>query len=132
MALEIKLVCNVEIVLSADEAVRSQMKFWNDNHTLMYFNMVVKNYHLFSVIRVSFIDVINYSTVRVRPTLSDITAIRSPVLATFLANRYDNTKQMVCSYRGYYCGLSIRLREFDSPTDRQIFSYSSVGRAFDC
>ena len=40
MALEIKLVCNVEIVLSADEAVRSQMKFWNDNHTLMYFNMV--------------------------------------------------------------------------------------------
>ena len=67
MALEIKLVCNVEIVLSADEAVRSQMKFWNDNHTLMYFNMV-------------------------------------------------------CSYRGYYCGLSIHLREFDSPTDRQDFS----------
>ena len=40
MALETKLACNVEIVLSADEAVRSQMKFWNDNHTLMYFNMV--------------------------------------------------------------------------------------------
>lgn len=88
------LACNVEIVLSADEAVRIQMKFWNDNHILMYFNMVVKNYHLFSVIRVSFIDVINYSTVRVRPTLSDITAIRSPVLAIFLANRHDNTKQM--------------------------------------
>jgi uncharacterized protein YegP (UPF0339 family) len=35
-----KLASNVEIVLSADEAVRSQMKFWNDNHTLMYFNMV--------------------------------------------------------------------------------------------
>lgn len=85
----------MEIVLSADEAVRIQMKFWNDNHILMYFNMVVKNYHLFSVIRVSFIDVINYSTVRVRPTLSDITAIRSPVLAIFLANRHDNTKQMV-------------------------------------
>ena len=49
---------------------------------------------MFSVIRVSFIDVINYSTARVRPTLSDITAIRSPVLATFLANRHDNTKQM--------------------------------------
>ncbi len=60
-----KLASNVEIVLSADEAVRNQMKFWNDNHTLMYFNMV-------------------------------------------------------CSYRGYYCGLSIHLREFDSPTDRQI------------
>ena len=29
----------------------------------------------------------DYSTVRVRPTLSDITVIRSPVLATFLANR---------------------------------------------
>jgi len=63
-----KLVCNVEIVLSADEAVRSQMKFWNDNHTPMYFNMV-------------------------------------------------------CSYRGYYCGLSIRLREFDSPTDRHFIFY---------
>ena len=49
---------------------------------------------MFSVIRVSFIDVINYSTARVRPTLSEITAIRSPVLATFLANRHDNTKQM--------------------------------------
>jgi len=35
-----KLASNVEIVLSADEAVRSQMKFWNDNHTPMYFNMV--------------------------------------------------------------------------------------------
>ena len=52
-----KLASNVEIVLSADEAVRIQMKFWNDNHTLMYFNMVVKNYHLFSVIRVSCADV---------------------------------------------------------------------------
>ena len=28
---------------------------------------------------------------------------------------------LVCSYRGYYCGLSIRLQEFDSPTDRQVF-----------
>jgi PKHD-type hydroxylase len=26
----------------------------------------------------------------------------------------------VCSYRGYYCGLSIHLRGFDSPTDRQV------------
>jgi hypothetical protein len=70
--------------------------------------MVVKNYHLFSVIRVLFIDVINYSTVRVRPTLSEITAIRSPVLATFLANRHDNTKQMVYikihQYRTGSCG----------------------------
>jgi len=28
---------------------------------------------------------------------------------------------MVRSYRGYYCGLSIRLREFDSRTHRQNF-----------
>ena len=28
---------------------------------------------------------------------------------------------LVCSYRGYYCGLSIHLRGFDSPTDRQLF-----------
>ena len=34
---------------------------------------------------------IHYSTVRVRLTLSDITAIRSPVLATFLANWHDST-----------------------------------------
>ena len=33
-----------------------------------------------------------------------------------------STKFQVCSYRGYYCGLSIRLRGFDSPTDRQVFS----------
>ena len=52
--------------------------------------------HLFSVIRVLFIDVINYSTVRVRPTLSEITATRSPVLAIFLANRHDNTKLILC------------------------------------
>ena len=31
---------NVEIVLSADEAVRSWMKFQNDNHILMFFSMV--------------------------------------------------------------------------------------------
>ena len=38
-------------------------------------------------------DLINhYSTVMVRLTLSDKTATRSPVLATFLANRHDNTK----------------------------------------
>ena len=37
----------------------------------------------------------NYSTVRVRPTLSDITVIRLSVLATLLTNRHDNTKQMV-------------------------------------
>ena len=34
---------------------------------------------------------------------------------------------MVRSYRGYYCGLSIRLREFDSPTHRQyLLGYSLV------
>ncbi len=27
---------------------------------------------------------------------------------------------LVCSYNGHYCGLSIRLQGFDSPTDRQI------------
>ena len=38
-------------------------------------------------------DLINhYSTVRVRPTLSDITVIRLSVLATLLTNRHDNTK----------------------------------------
>jgi hypothetical protein len=37
----------------------------------------------------------NYSTVRVRPMLSDITAIRLSVLATLLTNRHDSTKQMV-------------------------------------
>ena len=30
---------------------------------------------------------------------------------------------MVRSYRGYYCGLSIRLREFDSPTHRQVMRW---------
>ena len=34
---------------------------------------------------------------------------------------------LVCSYRGYYCGLSIHLREFDSPTDRQILRATSPG-----
>ena len=38
-------------------------------------------------------DLINhYSTVRVRPTLSDITVIRLSVLATLLTNWHDNTK----------------------------------------
>ena len=38
-------------------------------------------------------DLINhYSTVRVRLTLSDITATRSPEDAPLLANRHDNTK----------------------------------------
>jgi len=46
---------------------------------------------LLSVIKVIVIGRYDYSTVRVRPTLSDITAIRSPVLATFLANRHDST-----------------------------------------
>ena len=32
---------NVEIVLSADEAVRSWMNVQNDNHILMYFSMVM-------------------------------------------------------------------------------------------
>ena len=31
-------------------------------------------------------------------------------------------QNLVCSYRGYYCGLSIRLRGFDSPTDRHFFT----------
>jgi hypothetical protein len=34
----------------------------------------------------------DYSTVRVRPTLSDITAIRLSVLATLLTNRHDSAK----------------------------------------
>ena len=34
----------------------------------------------------------------------------------------SRTKNLVCSYRGYYCGLSIHLRGFDSPTDRQILA----------
>ena len=81
MALEIKLVCNVEIVLSADEAVRSQMKFWNDSHTLMYFNMV----SLLSVIKECRLASY-YSGLTVRGTGPDITAIRLSVLATFLTN----------------------------------------------
>ena len=32
-----------------------------------------------------------------------------------------STNVLVCSYRGYYCGLSIHLRGFDSPTDRQVY-----------
>ena len=32
---------------------------------------------------------------------------------------------LVCSYRGYYCGLSIHLRGFDSPTDRQVLRVTS-------
>ena len=45
---------------------------------------------------------------------------KSPVLrhCWFDSNRIH--QNLVCSYRGYYCGLSIRLRGFDSPTDRQI------------
>ena len=34
---------------------------------------------------------------------------------------------LVCSYRGYYCGLSIHLRGFDSPTDRQVLRATSPG-----
>ena len=34
---------------------------------------------------------------------------------------------LVCSYRGYYCGLSIHLRGFDSPTDRQFLRATSPG-----
>ena len=34
---------------------------------------------------------------------------------------------LVCSYRGNYCGLSIHLREFDSPTDRQVLRATSPG-----
>jgi len=55
-----KLVCNVEIVLSADEAVRIQMEFWNDSHTPMCFSMV----SLLSVIKVSLQDAV---TMRVQP-----------------------------------------------------------------
>ena len=39
-------------------------------------------------------------------------------------NRFDPYhlhQVLVCSYRGYYCGLSIHLRGFDSPTDRQVY-----------
>ena len=38
----------------------------------------------------------DYSTVRVRPTLSDKTVIRLSVLATLLTNRHDNTKLILC------------------------------------
>ena len=39
-------------------------------------------------------------------------------------NRFESYhlhQVLVCSYRGYYCGLSIHLRGFDSPTDRQVY-----------
>ena len=34
---------------------------------------------------------------------------------------------MACSYNGYYSGLSIRIREFDSPTGRQVFAGVLLG-----
>lgn len=43
-----------------------------------------------------------------------------------VANRFDpyHLHQFLArSYRGYYVGLSIRSREFESPTSRQEFSW---------
>ena len=52
-------------------------------------------------------DLINhYSTVMVRLTLSDKTATRSPVLATFLANRHDNTKLISLETRHSWRGAA--------------------------
>ena len=50
---------------------------------------------MFSVIKGIVIGRYDYSTVRVRPILSDITVIRLSELATLLTNRQDNTKHMV-------------------------------------
>jgi hypothetical protein len=52
-------------------------------------------------------DLINhYSTVRVRPTLSDITATRLSVLATLLTNRHDNTKLISLETRHSWRGAA--------------------------
>ncbi len=52
-------------------------------------------------------DLINhYSTVRVRPTLSDITVTRLSVLATLLTNRHDNTKLISLETRHSWRGAA--------------------------
>jgi hypothetical protein len=77
-------------------------------------------------------DLINhYSTVRVRPTLSDITATRMSVLATLLTNRHDNTK--LISWRHGTVGgvrqtvnLFFRASRFESYCLHQISTATSV------
>ena len=45
-----------------------------------------------------------------------------PLKPRELSSNLTRTSKLARSYSGYYRGLSIRRREFDSPTSRQIYS----------